>query len=140
MGATTDPIKAATVQAYAEIGFPATQIVKFVDIADRTARDIINCVGHWGKIADKPVFARLRAEQKAALQAATMQVAAKALVQVDETITKASAYQAAGIYGLLRTHERLDAGEPTENIAVAVNVAVSVDDLSSKLAARLVNK
>jgi hypothetical protein len=47
-------------------------------------------------------------------------------VQVEAKLPAASAYQAAGIYGLLRTHERLDAGEPTE-IHATLNVTASLN-------------
>ena len=140
MPGATDPIKAAAVQAYDELGYTPRAISNMCDIAGSTARDIINRVGHWGKVADRPVFVRLRNEQKAALQSATLAVAAKALIQVDEKIDKASAYQAAGIYGLLRTHERLDAGEATVNVEVHVDAVVTIDDLSSRLSRRLVDK
>lgn len=63
-----------------------------------------------------------------------MMVAGKALIQVEKNIEKASAYQAAGIYGLLRTHERLDAGEATENVAVNIGAkAETIDALAALL-------
>ncbi len=52
---------------------------------------------------------------------------------------KASAYQAAGIYGLLRTHERLDAGEATSNVAVHTKLELEgLDKLCEMLAQSLV--
>jgi hypothetical protein len=40
------------------------------------------------------------------------------LQQIENRINKASAPQAAIVYGILRYKERLDAGEPTEIIAL----------------------
>ena len=42
----------------------------------------------------------------------------KALQQIEDRIDKASAPQAAMVYGILRDKERLDAGEPIEIIAL----------------------
>jgi hypothetical protein len=112
----TNPQIAAQAMALNDVGYPSTQIGRMLDIAQRTAHDIINLHGNWGEVAERPVFARLRLDQKKHLEATSRMLSAKCLIQVDKTIEKASAYQAAGIYGLLRTHERLDAGEPTEII------------------------
>lgn len=121
-----------------EMGYDRPQIANITGINQSSVRDILNRHGHWGKTAEKPVFAQYRAEQKQLLQSATMLVAAKALNQVEEKIDKASAYQAAGIYGLLRTHERLDAGEPTE-ITASVNLHAiqGLDRLASMLSQAL---
>ena len=113
--------RAAIAAAYGDLGYTARVIAPQVGISTRSVAEIIAGHGRWGEVAEKPVFARLRMEQKAILQSASMLVAAKALDQVEAKITQASAYQAAGIYGLLRTHERLDAGEPTE-ITASVNI------------------
>lgn len=68
-------------------------------------------------------------------------VAAKALVQVEKKIENASAYQAAGIYGLLRTHERLDAGEPTQITASTnIHAIANMDKLAAKLSQALLEK
>lgn len=68
-------------------------------------------------------------------------MAAKALVQVEKKIENASAYQAAGIYSLLRTHERLDAGEPT-SITASINIqaVTSLDKLAAMLGQSLVDE
>ena len=55
-------------------------------------------------------------------------------------IENASAYQAAGIYGLLRTHERLDAGEPTEIHAhLNIQAVASLDKLAEMLGQSLID-
>ncbi|HEY6365540.1 MAG TPA: hypothetical protein VI585_12195 [Candidatus Binatia bacterium] len=84
---------------------------------------------------------RSRLKQKEALEAASRVVAAKALVQVEKKIENASAYQAAGIYGLLRTHERLDAGEPTQITASTnIHAIANMDKLAAKLSQALLAK
>jgi hypothetical protein len=66
-------------------------------------------------------------------------VAAKALVQVEKKIENASAYQAAGIYELLRTHERLDAGEPTQITAnLDIHAIATMDKLTAMLSRSLI--
>ena len=51
------------------------------------------------------------------MQAASISLSQKALQQIENRIDKASAPQAAMVYGILRDKERLDAGEPTEIVA-----------------------
>ena len=120
--------RAAEAAALGDMGYTSPKVAAITGIPQRTAYDIIHGVGTWGKRAELPVFAKLRLEQKQVLQAASLAVSAQALCQVEATILKASAYQAAGIYGLLRTHERLDAGESTSNVSVAHHV--EVEDLN----------
>jgi hypothetical protein len=135
----TDPVIAARAMELADRGYPSTDIARQTGLAQTTAYDVINKLGHWGKVAETPVFIKLRQEQKLALQSASMAVSAKALIQVEKNIDKASAYQAAGIYGLLRTHERLDAGEPTQITASSnLNVAVELDAIAAALSSSLV--
>ena len=68
-------------------------------------------------------------------------VAAKALIQVEKNIENASAYRAAGIYGLLRTHERLDAGEPTQITAnFDIHTVAAIDKLTAMLSNSLINE
>lgn len=134
-GKTTDAVKAAAVLAYADAGYPGSQAAEIVGIPVRTAEQIISGHGRWGDVVEKPVFAMLRAQQKAHLEAASRLLASKCLIQVDNQLPKASAYQAAGIYGLLRTHERLDAGEPTEHVAhLHVHEVAEIDGILDKLA------
>ena len=138
-GAPNVPLdRAAQAMQLVDYGYSQRIAGQITGIPQPTVSDILNKHGKWGEIVETSVWHELRSTQKKHFQVATFAVCKKALEQVDATIEKASAYQAAGIYGLLRDHERKDAGEPTENIAVAVQVAVSVDDLSSKLQQRLV--
>ena len=117
------------------------QIEARTGLSDSTVWGIVHRHSHWGETVETPVFKRWRAEQKMCLEAASRTIAAKCLVQVEKTLDKTSAYQAAGIYGLMRTHERLDAGEPTGIIQVIDKSGVSkldqvIDALSEALASR----
>jgi predicted transcriptional regulator len=133
-GAVIDPVKAMTVLNLVDTGMTGSKAAEMVGISESAASQIIRGHGRWGEVAERSVFVALRQQQKAHLQAASIVVAAKALIQVENTIDKASAYQAAGIYGLLRANDRLDAGESTQNIAVHTTLdLVSLDKLSEML-------
>lgn len=134
-----DAIKAAHAMTLGDMGYQSSKVAEMVDISQRAAYDIIKRHGRWGEVAERPVFAELRQQQKAHLEATSRMLSAKCLIQVDNKINECSAYQAAGIYGLLRTHERLDAGEPTEITAsLNVHAAVGIDKLSAILGQRLI--
>lgn len=91
-----------------------------------------NEAGEW---LSGPVLRAARARAKEILQARSVAIAERCLYQVEKTLGNASAYQAAGIYGLMRTHERIDAGEPTEHIAHLHRHEIDgLDSLAGKLA------
>jgi hypothetical protein len=139
-GQQTDILTAAKVAALAELGYSSPQIEALTGVNARTAWGILNNEASWGEIKESPVFKANRLKQKEALEAASRVVAAKALVQVEKKIESASAYQAAGIYGLLRTHERLDAGEPTQiTAAVNIHAITAMDKLAAMLAQSLLD-
>lgn len=136
MGAIpTDPIKAATVQAHWEVGYSASEAARIVGVPDRTARQWVNNEGLQTRLAET------RRGIKDRLQAESLDIAGECLGQVRKTLDKASAYQAAGIYGLLRQHERIDAGEPT-SIVASVNVEVEgrIDEVVQALGSALLLK
>jgi hypothetical protein len=58
------------------------------------------------------------------MQAASISLSQKALQQIENRIDKPSAPQAAMVYGILRDKERLDAGEPTEIVALHTGQAI----------------
>jgi hypothetical protein len=139
MPAATDPLIAAQAMALSDMGYGSTAVGQMLDIAQQTAYGIIKGHGRWGEVAERPLFSKLRFEQKQHLEATSRMLSAKCLIQVDKKIELASAYQAAGIYGLLRTHERLDAGEPTQITAsLNVNAVASLDKLAAMFSQRLV--
>jgi hypothetical protein len=68
------------------------------------------------------------------MQAASVELSKKALRQIENKIDKASAPQAAMVYGILRDKERLDAGEPTEIVASYTrNEIMGLDKLAAAL-------
>ena len=139
-GAPNVPLdRAAQALELVELGYSQRIAGEITGIPQQTVSQILNRHGKWGEVAEEPVWRELRSIQKRHFQAATLQVCKKALEQVDLTIGKASAYQAAGIYGLLRDHERKDAGESTENVSIRVEAAVTIDDLSARLSQRLID-
>lgn len=139
---STDPIVAAQAMNLGDAGYSGAAIANMLDISDRTARHLIRKHGRWAEVAERPVFAELRRQQKIHLESASRAIAAKCLIQVEEKLDKASAYQAAGIYGLLRTHERLDAGEPTEIIGHVTDrrSVESVEALAAALSQVLITR
>jgi hypothetical protein len=138
-GRQTDILTAAKVAALAELGYSTPQIEGLTGVNARTAWGILNNEASWGEIKETPVFKANRLKQKETLEAASRVVAAKALIEVEKKIENASAYQAAGIYGLLRTHERLDAGEPTQITAsVNIHAIANLDKLAAMLSLSLI--
>ena len=72
------------------------------------------------------------------MQAASIKLSQKALQQIENRIDKASAPQAAMVYGILRDKERLDAGEPTEILAsLTRQEVVGIDKLGAALSQTL---
>jgi transcriptional regulator with XRE-family HTH domain len=110
---------AAQARAMADMGMEQKKIADATGINQRTVSAIARGDGRWGEILrSNEFFKKYLEEQKRKLHVASMELSERALEQVEKKIDKASAYQAAGIYGLLRTHGRLDAGESTENLSV----------------------
>jgi hypothetical protein len=139
-GVMVDPIKAAQAMELGDMGYSQIVVAERTGLNPSTVSDIVGRYGRWGEVANRPVFLELRAQQKAILHAGTLALSARALVQVEKTIDKASAYQAAGIYGLLRTHDRLDAGESTQNVSIHSTLdLVSLDKLSEMLGQALMS-
>ena len=72
------------------------------------------------------------------MQAASIKLSQKALQQIENRIDKASAPQAAMVYGILRDKERLDAGEPTEILGSLTRQEVAgIDKLGAALSQTL---
>ena len=83
---------------------------------------------------DELVFKEYRLRQKRIMQTASVELAKKALKQIEDKLPEASAAQATVIYGILRDKERLDAGEPTEHIAhLHFHEVAEIDLLLAKL-------
>jgi hypothetical protein len=114
-GKRTSIAQAAQAKALADIGYQGTQIAGATGLPVRTVDDIINGRNGWAAIiANDQAFKQFRTQAKRQMQAASINLSQKALQQIEDRIDKASAPQAAMVYGILRDKERLDAGEPTE--------------------------
>ena len=69
----------------------------------RTVDDIINGRNGWREIiANDQAFKQYRTQAKRQIQAASINLSQKALQQIENRIDKASAPQAAMVYGILR--------------------------------------
>ena len=122
--------QAAQAKALAEIGYQGTQIADAIGLPVRTVDDIINGRNGWREIiANDQAFKQYRTQAKRQMQAASINLSQKALQQIENRIDKASAPQAAMVYGILRDKERLDAGEPTE--IVALHTRQEIDGLDA---------
>ncbi len=133
--------KASAVLALHDELYSQRTIEQITGVSRTTVQSIIHGVKSWGKWAQGPVALQYRAEQKRALAEASRTIASQCLEQVEKQLPKASAYQAAGIYGLMRQHERLDMGESTENVALVAKIdATNADQLAARLSRRLVKQ
>ena len=134
-GKRTSIPHAAQAKALADIGYQGSQIADATGLPARTVDDIINGRNGWGEIIrNDQAFKQYRSDAKRKMQAASIKLSQKALQQIENRIDKASAPQAAMVYGILRDKERLDAGEPTEIVATHSRVDIGGLD---KLAAAL---
>ena len=139
-GRQTDIPTAARAAALADLGYSSPQIEGLTGVNARTVWGILNDEASWGEIKESPVFKANRHKQKEALEAATRLLAARCLVEAEKKIDTISPYQAVGMYGILRQHERLDAGEPTEiHASLNLSASISLDKLADILSRRLVS-
>lgn len=137
-GRRTNLPTAATAKAMAEMGFQTGQIAESIGLPEGTVDDIVHGRHGWGRMLNDPSFNAFRVQQKRVMQTASIELAKKALKQVEEKLPQASALQAAAIYGIMRDKERLDAGESTENIAVlSHHDCEMLDEAAAKLARSL---
>lgn len=134
--------KAAQAVAMHDMGYPHRAINDVVGVSASSVSDILNRRGRWGDVLDSPVFVELRTSQNRALELAARTMAAQLWIEAmkPEKLEKASTYQLVGSGSWLLEKAQLLAGLPTENIAVSVQATISIDDLSSRLAQRLVDK
>ena len=117
-GAPRIPLdKAVAAVALTDLGYSSPQIEKQIGLDSRSVLDILNRVGHWGKVVDGPVFSRLRAEQNKALEVAARTLVAQSWADAAKKRKKASYYQLVVGGSILLDKARLLAGESTENVA-----------------------
>lgn len=134
-----DMMKAAQADALAAVGYNPAAVGRATGLHPSSVRDVLHRVGHWGEVAQTPVFKRLRSEQSIALESAGRVLAAKAMLQCEETLPKANAYQSCLIASIMIDKSRLLAGESTENISVHNTVEIhGLDQLADALSRRLI--
>jgi hypothetical protein len=137
----TDLETAATVAAIGDLGHGPRGIAQTLDVPKSTAHDGLRGSHGWGDLKDTSAFKQRRAEIKQALQAASLEIARQALAQIERKLPDASARDAAIVYGVMRDRERLDAGEPTEHIAVlSRHELIGLDQLAQRLSVELVRR
>lgn len=128
----TDPIKAMTIAALGDLGYSGRKIARVTGTPASTVYDIL---GGDKQYLQAPVHAQVRALIKSRLQARSLDIADRALNQIEMAIPETGARDAAVVYGILRQHERLDAGEPTSITDGAMSLKVpSLDALAGVLA------
>ena len=129
---------AAAALTLAEAGYDARHVERITAVNSRTVDDIVARKGHWLADVDTPVFREWRDRTKREIMGRSGELAVRLLAHADKNLEKTSPYQAIGMYGILRSHDRLDAGEPTE-ITLAVNLhhAEGLDRLAAILSQSL---
>ena len=134
--------EAAAALEYAENGHSYAETERLTGVDSVTVKDILKRKGHWAQDVETPVFLEWRTRIKREIQGRANELATKLLAHAEKCITEkpdeTSPYQAIGMYGILRTHDRLDAGEATEHIAVLHHYEIQdQEDLLGRLAAAL---
>ena len=141
MPAGIDVMKAAAAMNLSDAGYGASEIGRQLNLPQSTVRYIVGRHGKWGEIAEKPLFAKYRAEQNQHLEAASRFAAKELLARAfdEDKLNKASTLQLVTAFGITLDKARLLAGEPTE-ITQSVNLhAVSgLDKLAALLSQSLV--
>lgn len=110
-----------------------------------TIGDIQRRRGHWLQDVERPVFNEWRQRTKREIMGRSSELAVKLLKHAEDAVTKnpekTSPYQAIGMYGILRTHDRLDAGEPTDiTVNYDVHAVVGLDRLGERLSQALLER
>src|SRR3990167_2092476 len=137
-----DPKKAMTALNLEAAGHTGNAISAITGLARSSVRDILRGHGRWGEVADKPVFARLRAEQQVHLEAAFRTAAAEFLARStdEDKLQKASTYQLVIASSIALDKSRLLAGEPTEIVATYnLHAIEGIDRLASILSQSLLS-
>ena len=136
---------AATAQAMHDQGYPTGAIADATHLPQQTISDILSTTQpQWRDYLSNPGkdgFGAMRSQQKRVLQAAAIDLARQALAHMERTLPKASARDAAVVYGITRQHERLDAGEATEHVALlARHELIGLDQLAQRLSVELIRR
>ena len=137
-GKKTDPVIATTMLALHDVGYSGAEISRKFGLSHTTVYKILSGVDGYVR---GPVLVKARQEAKERLQARSLDYADRALDQIELALPESGARDAAVVYGILRDHERLDAGEATANIEIHHKVEVEeLEDLGDRLAKSLLRK
>lgn len=133
--------KAAAAEALYERLGNQTAVGRALGMPQQTVHDIIHGHNRWSEVRHDSSYSALRLEQKRILQVAGTKLMSKALIQIDNSIDKCSAPQAAMVYGILFDKDRLMAGESTANIGVRTTTDISnLDSLADALRGELIKR
>ena len=139
-GQRTDLPTAATATAMGDLGYQPGEIAAATGLPPGTIDDIINGRHGWDRMQNDPVFKEYREREKRIMHTGSIEIAKKALGQIERKLPQASAAQSAMIYGILRDKERLDAGESVLNVAVIHKHEIAgLDRLASALSRALLS-
>ena len=137
-GKKTDPVIATAILALGDSGVSGAQIADNFRMPRTTVYQILRGEDNYVR---GPVLVQARAEVKELLQARSLDLAYRAQDQIELALPEAGAKDAAIVMGILRDHERLDAGEATANIEIHHKVEVeALEDLGDRLAKSLLRK
>jgi hypothetical protein len=139
--AAIDPLKATQAMSLRDMGFSQAHIAEQTGLNHRSVWDIVNRVGHWGKLAESSVLKKFRVEQNSALEAAARTFAAQSWAKAAEKMDSASYYQLVMGGAILIDKARLLAGESTANVEIHTKLEVTgLDNLCSALSQVLLER
>ena len=134
-GKKTDPVIATAIAALGSCGVSGAEIARKFPVSRNTVYEILRGEANYVR---GPVLVQARNEVKELLQARSLDLAYRAQDQIELALPEAGAKDAAIVMGILRDHERLDAGEATANIEIHHKVEVEeLEDLGDRLARSL---
>ncbi len=134
-GVRTDLQTAATAKAMRDVGYDIGEVARKMGMAYGTVQDIVEGVSPWDEITkDEPVFQEYRESIKKVLLVKGTFYANQLLDEVYNARKRGTLSQKAIAYGILRTHARLDAGEPTAiNETIHAHQIEDMDKLAQAL-------
>ena len=131
---------AGMAQGMKDCGVAVQEIADAVGLSTNTVNNIIHNRGRWSDLyKDQGVFAKYRQLIKMRMNSKALTYADRMLDSIDAARDTGNVSQRAVAYGILRQHERLDAGEATSHVAVIHKTDLeALDRLARRLADGLV--
>ena len=125
-----------------DAGASHREIATATGLAMDTVQNIVSGRGRWTELTkDRGVFKKYRQLIKDRMVAKALTYADRMLDSVDAARNTGNVAQRAVAYGILRQHERLDAGEATSHVAVIHRTDLeAMDRLAQRLSNKLVHK